>query len=104
MKNWYSLMCALMLGALSLCGESPAHGGDATSGKKSYTKAGCFGCHGSTGQGGPAGPKLVATKLTLKDFQTYVRKPTKGMPAFSATMVSDAALKEIYTFLKKPGA
>ena len=77
-----------------------APGGNRETGQTMYAKAGCEGCHGPNGQGTAAGPRLAGTTRQMSAFIAYIRKPTGGMPAQSAQMVSDQILADIYTFLR----
>ena len=73
-------------------------------GKAVYMRVGCFTCHGTVGHGG-AGTRLAPNPLPLPAFQTWVRKGTPGwsvfggMPAFSASVISDKELADIRAFL-----
>lgn len=61
----------------------------------------CYACHGYEGQGSDVGPRIDTNRLTLQAFVNYVRKPARRMPPFrTQAQISDAALGEIYTFLK----
>ena len=79
---------------------------DAQNGRNVFEKLGCFRCHGSAGEGmprtgtQPGSPKIVATKLSLRDFRQSVRKPTGQMPPFLTTQVSDEELSDVYAFLQ----
>jgi ubiquinol-cytochrome c reductase cytochrome c subunit len=69
-----------------------------------YMRAGCYACHGTVGHGG-AGARLAPNPLPLAAFQTWVRNGTpgwniaSGMPAFSATVVTDEELADVRAFL-----
>ena len=78
--------------------SSAAPAGNAASGKKLYNDIGCWQCHGYSGQGG-AGPKLAPGPISLAGFTRYIRKPTAAMPPYTAKVVSDAQLADIYAFL-----
>jgi mono/diheme cytochrome c family protein len=72
-------------------------------GKKMFSNQKCEGCHGSQGQGGAgtiAGPRIAAPGMELAMFVERVRNPKDPMPAYSSRQVSDAALSDIYAFLK----
>jgi mono/diheme cytochrome c family protein len=74
--------------------------GDAANGKKLYEKDGCYQCHGYAAQGGRDGARLAATAMTAPAFVRYVRRPFGAMPAFTAKVVSDQELADIYAYLK----
>jgi mono/diheme cytochrome c family protein len=75
----------------------------AENGKSAFVKYACWQCHGFEGQGSitTSGGRVIAdTKLTVDTFAAYVRKPTGGMPPFSAAMLPDADLADIYAYLQ----
>jgi cytochrome c553 len=74
--------------------------GNAESGKRLFEKDGCYECHGYAAQGGRDGPRLAATALSLQALTRYVRRPLGGMPAFTAKVLSDQELTDIYAYLK----
>ena len=71
-------------------------------GKKNFVTYLCFGCHGYTGQGGTdTGPRIDTNRLSYDAFSKYVRKPGGSMPPYaSQKQLPDAALDEIYAYLK----
>jgi len=69
-------------------------------GKRMFEKDGCYECHGYAAQGGRDGPRLAATSLSLQALIRYVRRPFGGMPAFTAKILSDQELSDIYVYLK----
>lgn len=76
-----------------------APAGRADVGKTLYMKTGCFQCHGAEGQGGAAGPRLGPAAITLARM-SYVRKPTADMPPYTAKVLSDRDLSDIFAFLQ----
>jgi mono/diheme cytochrome c family protein len=74
----------------------------AGSGKSLYNdKYMCYTCHGYSGQNGP-GARLVPMKMSETAFIAYVRNPGQPnrMPSFSAKVVSDAQLADLYAYIK----
>jgi mono/diheme cytochrome c family protein len=70
-------------------------------GKQHFVTYTCYACHGYAGQGSDVGPRLDTDRMTLQAFTGYVRKPTRRMPPYrTERQISDAALAEIYAFLK----
>ena len=70
-------------------------------GKQNLVTYACYACHGYAGQGSDVGPRIDTNRLTSQAFINYVRKPARRMPPFrTQAQISDAALGEIYTFLK----
>jgi mono/diheme cytochrome c family protein len=61
----------------------------------------CYTCHGYSGQTGPGAP-LVPMKMSQDAFIAYIRNPKQPnrMPSFSAKVVSDQELGEIYAYIK----
>lgn len=86
--------------------SSPAKAVNAVNGKKLFIADGCYECHGREGQGGSAapigsyGPRLAPPKLSVEAIRLYVRRPSGGMPPFTARVLSDADIDDIYAFLK----
>ncbi|HWP85797.1 MAG TPA: cytochrome c [Terriglobia bacterium] len=78
---------------------APSPKGDADNGKKLYNTIGCWQCHGYSGQGG-AGAKIAPEPIPFPAFSRYVRKPGGQMPPYSAKVVSDQQLADIYAFLE----
>jgi mono/diheme cytochrome c family protein len=79
---------------------SPA--GNAETGKKIFTKDGCYECHGREGQGAPqaSGPRIGPSQRLIRPFIKYVRQPTGQMPPFTAEVISDQELADIYAYLQ----
>ena len=72
--------------------------GDVEIGKKLYSSYGCYQCHGYAAQGG-AGTRLAPRPIAFATFSRYVRRPTGQMPPYTAKVVSDQELADIYAFL-----
>jgi len=80
---------------------SEAQSGNAENGKRLYTKYGCYECHGREGQGSSmTGPRLGPNPVPFEVFAPYVRKPMREMPPYTAKVVSDQELADIYAFLQ----
>jgi cytochrome c553 len=74
--------------------------GNATAGKDAFMKYTCYGCHGFSGQNGP-GARLVPMRMTQSGFINYVRNPrTRQMPSYSAKVLSDGQLADVYAYIK----
>lgn len=68
--------------------------------KDAYFAAGCHQCHGVVGQGA-RGPTLAAVKYPYDAFRLFVRRPAGGgMPAFSESVLPEAELRDIFTFVQ----
>lgn len=77
--------------------------GDAARGKTLMVQHGCWQCHGFEGQGSNStsnGKVLAHTKLPEEAFVAFVRGTNRAMPPFSAKLVSDADLADIYAYLQ----
>jgi ubiquinol-cytochrome c reductase cytochrome c subunit len=72
--------------------------GNADNGKKLFKADGCYQCHGYEGQGG-AGARLAPNPIPLAAIIKYVRAPKGQMPPYTAKVLSDADLADIYAFL-----
>jgi mono/diheme cytochrome c family protein len=80
-------------------GAAPAANVEA--GKKIFNKDGCYECHGGEGQGTPmAGPRIGPNPVPFDYFIAYVRKPTREMPPYTAKVVTDQELADVYAFLQ----
>jgi ubiquinol-cytochrome c reductase cytochrome c subunit len=78
-----------------------APGGNADAGKKLYASVGCYQCHGYEAQGSSAtGPRLGPRPLAFAAFSRYVRQPSGQMPPYTAKVVSDADMANIYAFVR----
>ena len=61
---------------------------------------GCGWCHGIHAEGG-FGPDLAGGRgLTWDQFRRYVRKPFGGMPAYTEEQLPDAALADVFAYVK----
>lgn len=100
MKRFASVVViAAALLFIAAARQTPA-AGDAANGKRLFEKDGCFQCHGYAAQGGRDGARLAATTMTAPAFVRYVRRPFGAMPAFTAKVLSDQELTDIYAYLK----
>src|SRR5262252_5670177 len=95
-----------MLVTASLAYAMPAHAqaaappGDAANGKRIYMAVGCYQCHGTVGQGSrPTGPHLAPNPLSYEAFAAIVRRPVNAMPPYTAAVLSDQDLDDIYAYL-----
>ena len=92
-----ALASALMAQTPAPNAAAPA--GDAANGKKIFDKYGCYQCHDHDAKGG-AGARLAPNPVPFPVLLRYVRKPTGEMPPYTAKVVSDQELADIYAFLK----
>ena len=97
-----ALPAALLLAAAAANTQTPAAAtGDAKHGKELFVKYSCYACHGFSGQNGN-GARLVPMKFPQAGFIAYVRNPPRAnqMPSFSAKVLADADLVDIYAYIK----
>ncbi len=76
--------------------------GNLENGKKVFSTQKCESCHGNQGQGGAgavAAPRIGPPRFALSMFLDAVRNAKAPMPSYSATVVSDAELADVYAFL-----
>jgi ubiquinol-cytochrome c reductase cytochrome c subunit len=94
---------AFLLASLAMPQGQPAGGaakGDAAQGKALFHQDGCFECHGYVGQGTKDGARIGPPVLNLQGLIRYVRRPAGQMPAYTAKVVTDEQLTDIYAYLK----
>jgi mono/diheme cytochrome c family protein len=78
-----------------------APSGNAENGKKIFNKNGCYECHGREGQGSTmTGPRIAPDPVPFDVLSSYLRKPTGEMPPYTAKVISDQELADIYAFLQ----
>ena len=83
--------------AATALGQTP----NAQNGRKLFTRFGCYQCHQREAQGAAAtGPRLGPHPIPFANFTRYVRQPTGQMPPYTAKVVKDAELADIYAFLQ----
>ena len=73
---------------------------DAGKGRQLFAAVGCFECHGYLGQGGSGGPKLGPGPLPFAAFLQYLRTPANQMPPYTAKVLPEADVADIYAFLE----
>src|ERR1044072_1473399 len=91
------LMVVVLLFTVTVAWSQQAPAGDATKGKATFLRVGCYECHGTAGQGG-TGPHIGPNPRTVESLTTFLRKPT-GMPAYSPKVLSDADIADIRAYL-----
>ena len=95
------LMIAMIAAAFTVA-QTPAAApaGNAQNGKKLFERYGCYQCHGYEAQGGlGTGPRLAPKPLAWAALSRYVRQPAGQMPPYTAKVVSEKDLADIYAFL-----
>jgi ubiquinol-cytochrome c reductase cytochrome c subunit len=98
------IICAARVTVMDAAQESkPAEmpAGNAENGKRVFNKIGCYECHGREGQGSTmTGPRIAPDPVPFDVLASYVRKPRGEMPPYTAKVVSDQELADIYAFLQ----
>jgi mono/diheme cytochrome c family protein len=81
--------------------STSASTGNAENGKRVFMKDGCYQCHGREGQGSNmSGPRIAPNPPPLEVILGYVRKPSGEMPPYTAKVISDQELTDIYAYLQ----
>jgi mono/diheme cytochrome c family protein len=97
MKKLIVLAAIVSVAMLRAAAQAP---GDATNGQRIFEKDGCYQCHGHVAQGGRDGARLAATAMSAQAFSRYVRRPFGAMPAFTAKVLSDQELSDLYAYVR----
>jgi mono/diheme cytochrome c family protein len=100
------LRLLMLIGACgSALAQAPAPAGDAANGYKLFMADGCYQCHGTVGQGSRGtGPRLAPNPMPFENFAAQLRKPANTMPPYTALVVSEAQLADIYAYVSSlPG-
>jgi len=108
LRVWVSVVAVALAAIVIFSGAGAATqtaetapAGDAKAGKRLYTNYGCYQCHGYEGQGAPTtGPRLAPDPIPFAAFVGYLRGPRGEMPPYTAKVVSDQELADIYAFLQ----
>ena len=74
--------------------------GNAENGKTLFIKNGCYQCHNYQGQGGAAGVRLAPNPVPFRGFVNYVRAPRGDMPPYTAKVMSEQDLADVYAYLR----
>jgi mono/diheme cytochrome c family protein len=104
-----AIVAVAPVSAQSQAGAGAAAGNPVT-GKKLYEAYACYACHGFTGETGTRVllPGRSASLANESTFITYLRaranlapnQPSTSMPNYSATTLTDAQARDIYTYVK----
>jgi mono/diheme cytochrome c family protein len=95
-------MRTIFIAAFFLAGSIAAAqtSGDAEKGKQLFMTVGCQACHGRTAQGVSGNRKLAPKPIPLAAGIAYVRNPKGQMIAYSAKVLSDTDLTDIWAYLR----
>ena len=93
--------CTASLRAAAQETKSSAPAGNPENGQKLFVKNGCYECHGREGQGSSmTGPRIAPNPPSFEYISSYIRAPKGEMPPYSAKVLSDKDLADIYAFLQ----
>jgi ubiquinol-cytochrome c reductase cytochrome c subunit len=101
MRAWILCFCFAIppvLASQTPATRPAAPAGNAQNGRKLFASVGCYQCHGLEGQGG-VGPRLAPRPIAFATFSKYLRQPTGEMPPYTAKVLSDKDLADIYSLL-----
>jgi len=85
----------------TLAQTSAERTGDAARGAKLFVDRACWQCHGLAAQGGGiAGPRLAGRVQVWAAFAAYVRRPTEEMIPYTAKVLSEDELADIFAWLR----
>jgi mono/diheme cytochrome c family protein len=96
-------LVTLITAAVFAAAQTPAAkppAGNAQAGRKLFVADGCYQCHGYEAQGGVTGPRLGPNPISFALLSKYVRQPTGQMPPYTAKVLPDKDLADIYAFLQ----
>ena len=97
------MLLTILCSSWSLWAQTPAAAppGNPQNGRKLFENYGCYQCHGREAQGGlGTGPRRGPQPIAVTAVQRYIRQPTGQMPPYTAKVVSDNDLADIYAFLQ----
>ena len=92
------VLVTLVLSAGISVGLAASPTANATRGKQLYYDTGCYQCHGTRGAGG-AGPRLAPQPIPIEAFKLQLRHPRIRMPVYTAVVMPDADVADIYAYL-----
>lgn len=75
--------------------------GDAARGHALFLKVGCYQCHGTSGEGGGMfGPRIAPDPPPFFVFAHQLREPMARMPVYTANVLADRDLADLYAYLR----
>ena len=96
--RWVAFVTAAVMMHAVAAADEP---GNVTRGKQLYMSTGCYQCHGTRGAGGGfAGPRLAPTPIPYEGFLLQLRKPRARMPIYTAVVMPNADVADIYAYLR----
>ena len=96
-----AFMALLALVPFAAAAQDKPPAGDPAAGKQIFARDVCYSCHGYDGQGSRVtGPRLARTQLPYDAFTQQLREPSAEMPAYSAKVLPDKDVADIYAYLQ----
>jgi mono/diheme cytochrome c family protein len=96
-----TLSAAVFAASSAFAAQAAAPTGDATKGKSSFERTGCWQCHGRQGQGGRDGPRIASpVPMAWPVLSAFVRTTKRAMPPYTEKVLSDQDLADIYAYLR----
>lgn len=96
----FALGAALLAPLAASAQTTPPPAGNAAKGKAAFLSYGCYECHGTLGQGNlTTAPRLAPHPLPFAALIAYIRQPRGSMPSFSASILPDPVVADIYAYL-----
>jgi len=99
-----ALVAAMAMLAVVGVAATPVDEASIANGKKLFDTVGCWSCHGFNGQGAmsrgiASGPHIDARILPEAAFIHQLRTPVGVMPPYTAEVLSDEQVRDIYHYL-----
>ena len=79
--------------------QASAPAGKIENGGVLFKKVGCYQCHANEAQGGLSGPRIGPALFPYARFSEYTRKPSGEMPPYSAKVLTDQDMADIYAWV-----
>jgi mono/diheme cytochrome c family protein len=100
-----ALVAWAVLTVSSVSAAPPSDDSSIADGKNLFNTVGCWSCHGFNGQGAmsrgiASGPHINARALPEAAFIHQLRTPSGVMPPYTADVLSDEQVRDIYRYLR----
>jgi len=95
----FVILLVTLASTLAAQTPAPAPAGNGENGKKLFMERGCFQCHNTVGQGGE-GPRLAPRPIPFAAFTKELRQPRDQMPPYTAKVMTDKEVADIYAYLQ----
>ena len=96
-----TLSAAVFAASSAFAAQAAAPTGDATKGKSSFERTGCWQCHGRQGQGGREGPRIASpVPMAWPVLSAFVRTTKGDMPPYTENVLSNQDLADVYAYMR----